>query len=110
MDLSDQGGMPRARIRGEQRVTPLELFFDLVFVFALTQVTGFLSDSPHVAGDVAGCRAARGALDGVGGLLVAYQRRAGRGCDPSAAADLLRDGCHVRGLAGCPWRLRPSMG
>jgi low temperature requirement protein LtrA len=27
----------------EQRVTPLELFFDLVFVFALTQVTGFLS-------------------------------------------------------------------
>src|SRR5215204_4841128 len=30
----------------EQRVTPLELFFDLVFVFALTQVTGFLSDHP----------------------------------------------------------------
>jgi low temperature requirement protein LtrA len=26
------------------RVTPLELFFDLVFVFAITQVTGFLSD------------------------------------------------------------------
>ena len=43
MDLSDQGGMPPARIRGAQRVTPLELFFDLVFVFALTQVTGFLS-------------------------------------------------------------------
>jgi low temperature requirement protein LtrA len=43
MDLSDQGGVPPARIRGEQRVTPLELFFDLVFVFALTQVTGFLT-------------------------------------------------------------------
>jgi low temperature requirement protein LtrA len=28
----------------EQRVTPLELFFDLVFVFALTQVTSFLAD------------------------------------------------------------------
>jgi low temperature requirement protein LtrA len=42
MDLSDQGGVPRARIGGEQRVTPIELFFDLVFVFALTQVTGFL--------------------------------------------------------------------
>jgi low temperature requirement protein LtrA len=28
----------------EHRVTPLELFFDLVFVFALTQVTGFLAD------------------------------------------------------------------
>jgi len=27
----------------EQRVTPLELFFDLVFVFAITQVTGFLA-------------------------------------------------------------------
>ena len=27
----------------ERRVTPLELFFDLVFVFALTQVTGFLA-------------------------------------------------------------------
>ena len=44
MDISDQGGVPRARIRREQRVTPLELFFDLVFVFALTQVTGFLAD------------------------------------------------------------------
>jgi low temperature requirement protein LtrA len=28
----------------ERNVTPLELFFDLVFVFALTQVTGFLAD------------------------------------------------------------------
>src|SRR5918993_738092 len=28
----------------ERRVTPLELFFDLVFVFALTQVTGFLTE------------------------------------------------------------------
>ena len=34
-----EGGDPT-----EQRVTPLELFFDLVFVFALTQVTGFLAD------------------------------------------------------------------
>jgi low temperature requirement protein LtrA len=30
----------------EQRVTPLELFFDLVFVFAITQVTGFVSARP----------------------------------------------------------------
>jgi Bacterial low temperature requirement A protein (LtrA) len=44
MGVSDQGGAPRARIGGEQQVTPLELFFDLVFVFALTQVTGFLLD------------------------------------------------------------------
>ena len=35
---------------GEQRVTPLELFFDLVFVFAITQVTGFLTDHPTWSG------------------------------------------------------------
>lgn len=30
----------------EDRVTPLELFFDLVFVFALTQVTQLIADRP----------------------------------------------------------------
>lgn len=30
----------------EQRVTPLELFFDLVFVFAITQVTAFIAHEP----------------------------------------------------------------
>jgi low temperature requirement protein LtrA len=35
---------------GEQRVTPLELFFDLVVVFAITQVTGFLADDPTWGG------------------------------------------------------------
>jgi len=30
----------------EQRVTPLELFFDLVFVFGVTQVTNLMSDDP----------------------------------------------------------------
>jgi low temperature requirement protein LtrA len=30
-------------VEAEQEVTPLELFFDLVFVFAITQVTGFVS-------------------------------------------------------------------
>jgi low temperature requirement protein LtrA len=34
----------RQRESGQQ-VTPLELFFDLVFVFAITQVTGFLADN-----------------------------------------------------------------
>ena len=38
-DKATAGGDPT-----EQRVTSLELFFDLVFVFALTQVTGFLAD------------------------------------------------------------------
>jgi low temperature requirement protein LtrA len=34
----------------EQRVTPLELFFDLVFVFAFTEVTTVLSDNPTWGG------------------------------------------------------------
>jgi low temperature requirement protein LtrA len=33
-------------VEREQRVTPLELFFDLVFVFAITQVTGLMSADP----------------------------------------------------------------
>jgi low temperature requirement protein LtrA len=33
-------------VQAEQQVTPLELFFDLVFVFAITQVTGFVSADP----------------------------------------------------------------
>jgi low temperature requirement protein LtrA len=37
-------------IGSEQRVTPLELFFDLVVVFAITQVTGFLSRDPTWGG------------------------------------------------------------
>jgi low temperature requirement protein LtrA len=37
-------------IEGEERVTPLELFFDLVFVFAITQVTGFLAANEGGAG------------------------------------------------------------
>src|SRR5690349_18937186 len=35
---------------GEQRVTTLELFFDLVFVFAFTQVTTFFSHHPTWSG------------------------------------------------------------
>jgi low temperature requirement protein LtrA len=34
----------------EHEVTPLELFFDLVFVFALTQVTSMLADDPTWGG------------------------------------------------------------
>jgi low temperature requirement protein LtrA len=38
------------RVEREQRVTPLELFFDLVFVFAFTQVTTVFADDPTWAG------------------------------------------------------------
>ncbi len=34
----------------EHQVTPLELFFDLTFVFAITQVTAMLADDPTWAG------------------------------------------------------------
>jgi low temperature requirement protein LtrA len=35
-------------------VTPLELFFDLVFVFALTQITALMADDPSARGLVRG--------------------------------------------------------
>src|SRR3954454_1727712 len=38
----------------EQRVTNLELFFDLVFVFAITQVTALMADDPTWRGLAAG--------------------------------------------------------
>src|ERR687893_871120 len=38
----------------EHRVTPLELFFDLVFVFAITQVTSLLADDPTWGGVLRG--------------------------------------------------------
>src|SRR5919106_506785 len=42
--------MEDRRVEREHRVRPLELFFDLVFVFAITQVTGLLSDDPTWGG------------------------------------------------------------
>jgi low temperature requirement protein LtrA len=41
-----QLSMSAVEREGEKRVAPLELFFDLVFVFALTQVTQLMSDKP----------------------------------------------------------------
>ena len=43
---SDYGGMLRTRDGGEQRATPLELFFDLVYVFAITQRNERTPQSP----------------------------------------------------------------
>jgi low temperature requirement protein LtrA len=42
--------MSEQHIEREQRVTPLELFFDLVFVFGFTQVTTVFSDNPTWSG------------------------------------------------------------
>jgi low temperature requirement protein LtrA len=41
---------PRAHEVPEARVSPLELFFDLVFVFGFTQITGALSHDPTAVG------------------------------------------------------------
>jgi low temperature requirement protein LtrA len=38
----------------EHQVTPLELFFDLVFVFAITQVTSLLAHDPTWRGALHG--------------------------------------------------------
>jgi low temperature requirement protein LtrA len=54
--MMDGGPAPvRARrlnavLRSEERVTPLELFFDLVFVLALTQCTALMADDPTWTG------------------------------------------------------------
>jgi low temperature requirement protein LtrA len=44
MELTQK--QPELSLEAEQSVTALELFFDLVFVFAITQVTGFLYHDP----------------------------------------------------------------
>src|SRR5215216_1328435 len=50
MHVSDHGGLLRARDAGEQQVTPFELFFDLVFVFAVTQLSHRLLEQLSVGG------------------------------------------------------------
>ena len=42
--------VPERHLEHEHRVTVLELFFDLIFVFAITQVTGFLASDLSLAG------------------------------------------------------------
>lgn len=51
--MSQQAGTEIEREAGGG-VTPLELFFDLVFVYAFTQVTGFMAANPDATGIVEG--------------------------------------------------------
>src|SRR5215212_5290944 len=92
--MAKEGGDPT-----EQRVTPLELFV-LRPGFRLRPNPGDrLSRRPPQLGlDDPGCRAARGAVVGVGRIREADQRRAGRGGDISTLGDPDDDGGH----AGCP--------
>lgn len=48
--VSDHAALLRPRNGGEQRVTPLELFFDLVYVFAVTQLSHRLLEHLTVRG------------------------------------------------------------
>jgi low temperature requirement protein LtrA len=50
MHVSDYRGPLRTRNGGEQRVTPLELFFDLVYVFAVTQLSHLLLEHLNLRG------------------------------------------------------------
>ena len=50
MHDSDHGGLLRTRDGAEQRATPLELFFDLVYVFAITQLSHLLLDHLTIEG------------------------------------------------------------
>ena len=50
MHVSDQRGLLRAQDAGEQQVTLFELFFDLVFVFAVTQLSHRLLNHLTVGG------------------------------------------------------------
>ncbi len=50
MSVASRRPRMTAVLREEERVTPLELFFDLVFVFAITQVTVMLADDATWAG------------------------------------------------------------
>src|SRR3990172_9807602 len=49
------GRHPRIQsVSEEARVTPIELFFDLIFVFSLTQVTALMAGGPTGRGVVFG--------------------------------------------------------
>jgi low temperature requirement protein LtrA len=45
-----RAGVLRTSDGGERQVTPLELFFDLVYVFAVTQLSHLLLEHPTVGG------------------------------------------------------------
>ena len=74
----EEEGRRRGLVRADPHeaiVSPLELFFDLVFVFALTQVTAFLAEDPTFA--QLGPRSDRAGdhLVGLVGLLLADEHR-----------------------------------
>jgi hypothetical protein len=55
--MSEAAAAAESAGSGEHAVTPLELFFDLVFVFAITQVTALLTHDPSWHGVIRGALA-----------------------------------------------------
>jgi low temperature requirement protein LtrA len=63
MSIADTAALEaELRAEPEKRVAPLELFFDLVFVFALTQVPALMSENPTWEGTRSGDARSRGAV------------------------------------------------
>ncbi len=108
--MATTSGRMRFRPTDElHRVTTLELFFDLVFVFAFTQVTALMAADPTPDRRAARAGAAGAALVGLVLLRLAGQPGARR--RGSRPADRDRgDGRHVRGGAGDPRGLRDLRG
>ena len=88
---ASDGPRMTAVMREDERVTPLELFFDLVFVLALTQCTTLIAHDADLGGHAQGPARARDAVVVVGRLRVADERRRSRG-GRGAPGDLRRDG------------------
>ena len=94
-----------ATLREGETVTPLELFFDLVFVLAHHAVHAAHGRRAHLGGHREGPARARGPVVVVDRLRVAHERGepgGGRG----AARHLRRDGRAPGRLDLRPWRLR----
>jgi low temperature requirement protein LtrA len=49
-EIVEHAGVHETRHIGPERVSTLELFFDLVFVFTITQVSTIIVQSPDVEG------------------------------------------------------------
>ena len=95
----------RSQESTEERVTPLELFFDLIFVFAITQVTGFVVADPTWGGLVRGPARARCALVVLGRVRLADEHDQPRG-GHRPDRDVRGDGGDADRIAGRAGRLR----
>ena len=105
--VTSAGGTVEARsARGHGlEITTLELFFDLVFVLALTQCTALMAADPTWHGLVRGVTRPRRPVVGVGRVCVVDERRRpGGGCRP--ARDLRGDGGVPRGSVERAERVR----